>query len=155
MSRPEPGLPNGLRGEVAFEAGGRRFVLRPSFEALIEIETRLETGLVELAERMTERRYGARELLVLIHAGARAADPSVREAEIGEAIAQAGLREASLAALAFLSRALGGEGRDSEAPRAPPERGAYPEAPEKKDRGASASGGRSTGAGSWNSPAAP
>lgn len=44
MSRPEPGLPNGLRGEVAFEAGGRRFVLRPSFEALIEIETRLETG---------------------------------------------------------------------------------------------------------------
>ena len=101
-------MANAARGEVVFVAAGRTYTLRPTFEALCAIEDRLGIGLIELAERITQRRHGVRDIASAIFEGAHAADPSVTQVDIEAAIAHAGLRTATLTALAFLTCALGG-----------------------------------------------
>jgi hypothetical protein len=88
--------------------GQQSFVLRPSFNGLLEIEDALGAGLVEIAQRIAERRYGLKDLLEIATAGAKAVDPQVRREEIGQAIAEVGLQAASGPVLLFLSYALGG-----------------------------------------------
>ena len=101
-------MANPARGEVTLVCGSRRFVLRPTFNALLEIEDSLGAGLVEIAQRIAARRYGLRDLLAIATAGAQAVDPNIRRKEIGEAIAEAGLQAATEPVLLFLSFALSG-----------------------------------------------
>lgn len=117
-------MTNAVRGEVAFAAGDRTFVLRPTFEVLCAIEDRLNTGVIELAERIAQRRHGVRDIGAVLFEAAHAADPAVSQAEIEAAVADAGLRAATLAALNLLARALGGpdpekKAGQSAAPAAP------------------------------------
>lgn len=101
-------MANRIRGEVTMVCGQRSFILRPSFQALLEIEEDLGAGLVEIARRIAERRYGIKDLLAIATAGARAVDPEVRREDVGQAIAEVGLQAASGPVLLFLSYALGG-----------------------------------------------
>jgi hypothetical protein len=117
-------MANNVRGEAEFAAGDRTFVLRPTFEALCAIEDRLDTGVIELAERIAQRRHGVRDIGAVLFEAAHAADPTVSQAEIEAAVARAGLRAATLAALNLLACALGGpdpEKKDDQpaAPAAP------------------------------------
>lgn len=117
-------MANAARGEAAFVAGERTYVLRPTFEALCEIENRLDAGIVEIAERIVARKYGVREVSAILHAGAQAVDARVSELEIGAAIAERGLRPATEAALALLAHAFGGEEEEKKADPAPAAPGA-------------------------------
>lgn len=112
-------MANQARGEVAFAAGERTYTLRPTFEALCEIEHKLNAGLVEIAERIVARKYGVHDVTAILHAGARSADATVSEEEIGAAIVRAGLRPAMEAALDFLVRALSGADEEKKPARPP------------------------------------
>lgn len=85
-------MPNERRGEVEVVLDGKPLTLRPSFEALVEIEQRLGLTLAEVGARALAGSLGLQHVAVIIWAGARAADadgaPSL--IEIGEAVVEAG-----------------------------------------------------------------
>ena len=62
-------IPNPERGEVAITLGGQRFVMRPDFEHLVEMEVRTGVGLVELTRRIASGKYGVRDMAAIVTAG--------------------------------------------------------------------------------------
>lgn len=112
-------MANAARGDVTLRLGGELYVLRPSFAALTEIESALGIGLVELAERFRDRRYGVRELAAVAHAGAKAAGHAESLPELGEKLAAAGLVAVAPAVFDFVHNALsGGMGKNPSPPPA-------------------------------------
>jgi len=112
-------MTNSARGEVPFNVGEERLILRPSFSAISEIETELGIGLVEIAERFAARRYGVKELCAVIRVGARAGGRDLDLERIGDLVMSAGLVAATGPVVLFLSNALTG-GNDSKNVVAPP-----------------------------------
>lgn len=105
-------MANPHRGEVSVMLGGVAVTLRPSFEAIIEIEE--SVGLLPvLAAQSVEMRLTAKQILGVFQAGAKAAGGSVSPS----AIPDDGLSAANLAAFKFLHAALtGGSDEPGEAP---------------------------------------
>jgi hypothetical protein len=106
-------MANENRGEVAIELGGESFTLRPTFDALSNMETRTGLGVIELAQRCTPTDYGGswkfttRDVhAVLIEAiKASGAKPP---ADLGARIIQYGLPKAAAMCGTFLINALAG-----------------------------------------------
>ena len=90
MREGNSGIANPLRGEVLLRAGGRDFVLRPTFTALVAAES--EAGsLFGLIERAGEGKLQLSELaLVLWHCLRDVPEGMSREA-FGEALVEEGL----------------------------------------------------------------
>lgn len=105
-----------LRGEVNVTLGERRFILRPSFSAIMDIEERLG-GIVALALRASRGDYGLKDVATVIWCTIRQSEsqkPTLDE--LGELVLQAGLASAADAMKDVLTAVLGGEtvlGRDS------------------------------------------
>lgn len=108
---------NELRGETSVTLGGTDYVLRPTFEALQEIERLTGLGLVPLAKKFLAQEFGVSDIrAVLIPAikagGAKAPD------ELGKLIMQAGPINLGGKIASFLTIALsGGEEKNAEAPK--------------------------------------
>jgi len=62
---------NSLKGEVEIRLGGERYVLRPSFTAIMAIEAELG-GVVPLARRAAKGDFGLRDLTVIVREGLNA-----------------------------------------------------------------------------------
>lgn len=108
---------NRLRGEVAIRLGGRDYVLRPTFQALCEIETRTGRGIVALARRTAAGDVGVAETAAIVTAGLRAAGEPATFDTVGRLILEAGLAACVPAVTAFLTAALGGDpGRGDSGP---------------------------------------
>jgi hypothetical protein len=80
---------NSLRGEAAIAIGGRDYVLRPTFAALVAAEEELGS-LFALVERAGEGRLRLAELAALFWHCLAERDGVTREA-VGEAVAGQGL----------------------------------------------------------------
>jgi len=100
---------NRLRGEVAIRLGGRDYVLRPTFQALCEIETRTGQGIVALARRTAAGDVGVTETAAIVTAGLRAAGEPAAFDTVGRLILETGLAACVPAVTAFLTAALGGD----------------------------------------------
>lgn len=105
---------NKYRGEVSIKLGEREYVLRPTFEALVEIEERLGSGLVLIARRFANREFGIRDVACIIAAGIKGAGGKVPE-NIGELIAKAGILPYAETIVLFLTGALSGEDNEGKA----------------------------------------
>lgn len=105
-------MANRHRGEVSVMLGGAEITLRPSFEAIVEIEETV--GLLPiLAAQACEMRLPAKSVFAVIRAGAKAAGADVKPSVIPDD----GLSAANLAAFKFLHAALtGGSDEPGEAP---------------------------------------
>lgn len=103
-------MTNNTRGEIEVTLGGERHTMRPTFQAMCEIENTTEMGLVELAQRFSEGRFGGQHVTAIILAGLRGAynDPPSYE-EIGEQVVKQGFQDLAGPVSAFLAVLLTGE----------------------------------------------
>jgi hypothetical protein len=110
---------NPHRGEVAVRIGARDLVLRPTFEAMAEIEATLGQGLVPLTRRVVQRDFGARDVAAVLLAGANAAlrpGERLKPEDVQKAVADAGVLGFVGPIVAFLANCLtgGAERKDGE-----------------------------------------
>jgi hypothetical protein len=104
-------MANPHRGEVAVTLDGHSFTLRPSWEALVEIEQATGVGIMQLAAAFATGRFRVTDLHAVLMAGLKAggekrADP----AEVGRMIAATGIMNGGLlkSVTAFLENAITG-----------------------------------------------
>ena len=117
---------NEIRGEVDLELEGQRFVLRPSFEAILEVETRTGKGLMELAslayDSQLSLRLAAMMVTQFIKAWAKAEGDQlaqgIKEERIGELIHEKGLMAVVPRLALLLARAVTGDYRADGTPKA-------------------------------------
>lgn len=104
MSQPA----NALRGEAAIAIGGRDYLLRPTFAALVAAEEELGS-LFALVERAGEGRLRLAELAALFWYCL--VDPAaVTREHVGEAVAEMGLSASARPLRALLRQILQGQG---------------------------------------------
>jgi hypothetical protein len=99
---------NRERGEVAIVLGGTEYCLRPTFQALAEIEARAGVGLVPLARRFLEREFGLKEVLAVLGPAIEAGGAKP-PADLGDCVVRAGIANYFGPVSEFLTLALGGE----------------------------------------------
>ena len=100
-------MANESRGEVEVRLDGKAYTMRPTFQALADIESRTGMSIGELLQRLTEGKFGVTHVTIVIHAGLRAFDeraPSFEE--VGEMIVGQGLASVIGAAAGFLAGAI-------------------------------------------------
>ncbi len=86
---------NRLRGEVVLGALDPPPILRPTFQALLEIEDALEDGIVEITIGVAEGRYGYGDTVRILHPCIVAAGRDISVEAVGMLVARAGLIAAS------------------------------------------------------------
>ncbi len=95
--------------ELATDTGERRkFVLRPSFAAIVEIEEQTGESIFALARRLSKAELGQDDAAHIITAGLKAAGEIVSHATVGEMIARSGLADVLAALGDFFGMVLGG-----------------------------------------------
>jgi hypothetical protein len=109
-------------GEEEVRLGGRTYVLRPTFQALAEIEAELGEPLLVIADRVLSGRVGTREVVATLRAGIKAGDAEV-PADLEAEILAAGVLATTARVVAWLRRALMGDPEARPAEPNPPEAG--------------------------------
>jgi hypothetical protein len=95
--------------ELATDTGERRkFVLRPSFAAIVEIEEQTGESIFVLARRLSRAEMGQRDAAHIVAAGLKAAGETASHATVGEMIARSGLADVLAALGDFFGKFLGG-----------------------------------------------
>ena len=110
---------NKQRGDVAVTIGGQEYVLRPTYQALAEIEARTGVGLVALAGKFMNRDFGVVEAVAIISAGIAGSGEKPPK-DLGDQIIGQGVLQLAGPILAFLTNGLTGdqEGKAEGAPQA-------------------------------------
>lgn len=101
-------LPNVVRGEATLEIGGKAYLLRPTFEALVLAEEELGP-LFALVERAGEGRLKLSEMASLFWF-CLAERESVSRQQVGEAVAMQGLATCARPLRTLLGQILQGQG---------------------------------------------
>jgi hypothetical protein len=102
-------MANRERGEISVTLGGKSYPLRPTFEAQCEAEDICGRGIVEMANRFQESKYGIREVAALIFTSMRAAGETGATFEaVGRLVAAEGIAAVKDAYLALLAEAVSG-----------------------------------------------
>lgn len=80
-------MANKNKGELALKIGGKDFTLRASFDAICELEDRLDRGLPELLARIGKRgRFGIKEMTAIFHSGLLGQEKCPSFEELGELV---------------------------------------------------------------------
>lgn len=102
-------MANKQRGEVEIRLGGETLVLRPTFHALCEIESKAGAGLITIAKKLRNSEAGLKEITAIIWAGMKGADINKYSFEqAGEEVVREGLTVLMPIAAEFLAAALSG-----------------------------------------------
>lgn len=102
---------NPERGEVSIELAGRSWVLRPTYQAITQIEAATGRTIMSLVREVTGANYSARDLAVIVTAGLRAAgEKSVEVETVGAMLVAAGIATPGVVGPVcdFLTNALSG-----------------------------------------------
>lgn len=97
-------MANEVRGEVEIKLGGKRYSLRPTYEALAEIENLTDAGLIKLAGRFQEGDIRIKDVVAIIWAGMGDDAPAIDE--VGRLVVAQGLADLTAVAGIFLAAAL-------------------------------------------------
>ncbi len=106
---------NPERGEIEIELvtpGGSResFILRPTWEAMVEIETRTGMGMIQMANKLAMMQFGYIEAVAIITAGLKAGGDPAKVETVGPMVFKTGLTTLIPPIQEFVSNALtGGE----------------------------------------------
>ena len=101
-------MANPHRGEVEITLAGKTYVMRATFGAVVEIETKTGTGLVDLAERTYSGKPRLTDLTAVVWAGLRAAGEPATYEKVGEMVMDEGIQAAIGPVLEFLGQACTG-----------------------------------------------
>ncbi len=103
---------NPLAGEVVLRLDGKKRVARLTLGALAEVEAELGGSVLDLVRRFEGGSFSAREVLVLLFAGLKAAGWKGSEADLRQAEIEGGLLEAARIAAQMLVRAFSVPGQE-------------------------------------------
>ncbi len=98
---------NSLKGEVEITLSGERYVMRPSFAAIMAIEAELG-GVVPLARRAAKGDFGLKDLTVIVREGLGAYGTRLERNEVGAMILAEGLANVAGPVRDFLTTVLSG-----------------------------------------------
>ena len=104
-------MANKQRGEMALNLGPKKYVLRPSFQLLCEIEEALGVGLITFARRLMAGEFGVREIATVFAVAVRDQDGPDTE-ETGKLIVQDGVAQYVGTLTEFLTTALSGNQKE-------------------------------------------
>lgn len=124
-------MANRVRGEVEITLDGKRYTMRPEFDAIASIESETGMGVLKLARLIASGDgISLNTFTTIIYHGVRVAvrgtRPPTREM-IGEALLRAGLSAYTAAVSDFLLSVIAGtegKGEGEETPPPPPQAGA-------------------------------
>ena len=102
-------MANKERGEVAVSIGGKDYILRPSFSALVEIERRTGQTILEIATNLSAARIGVADLVAVLFSAIKAGQTDWPEYDVlGEMVVKAGVAELIGPVGGFIVSALNG-----------------------------------------------
>lgn len=99
---------NRHRGEEELRLAGRGYILRPTFQALAEIEDEIGEPLLALADRVLAGRVGTKDVLAMVRAGIRGGGAEPPADLEGELLA-AGLLAVTAQAMRWFRAAIFGD----------------------------------------------
>jgi len=105
-------------GELRARLGGRVLTFRLTFDGIARIETRLDAGILEIAEKFPARRISSQDVIAILAEALNGAGAAIGEAELGELVLEAGFLEAARLAGLILMRGLGVETEEKKSPPA-------------------------------------
>ena len=97
-------MANQFRDEMEITVGEETFLLRPSFEGLLEIEDKAKAGLLELMQQISSGKITARHTVAIIYGGVVGAGTKISFDDLGEKCLQHGMPEISGKAAMFLAK---------------------------------------------------
>lgn len=112
---------NAAAGEVEIRLAGRTYVLRPTFEAIVELERETGMGLIRLMSMFNAGDYGLSLLAATITAGLHGAGESAKPAAVAEMVFKTGIADPALVLSVtqfLLNAAQGGREPDGGKPEA-------------------------------------
>lgn len=99
---------NKHRGEVSITLGGKEYTLRPSFEAIADIEERTGRGTVALTRLAASGDIGVGRAAIILHALMTAGGHKVDLKDVGSMILEAGIVSVLPAIMVVLGNVLAG-----------------------------------------------
>ena len=112
-------MANKERGEVTLKLGGEKYVLRPEFGVIAEIEDELDTDMFQFGMKAEQFKFRVKELVRTLKVVLGANGYEVAEKRLAKAIAEDGMAVAVMPLVAFVRNyVLGGrpEKKDSDLP---------------------------------------
>ncbi len=109
---------NEFRGDVSLTLGERTLTLRPTYEAMAQIETEMGMGLLALVRQFAHQDIGVLQLACVIHLAAKAGGSDIERVEVGALIIGSGFADAAKAATDLLTNAVTGGQKSGKKPRA-------------------------------------
>jgi hypothetical protein len=97
-------MANQFRDEMEITVGEDTFLLRPSFEGLLEIEDKAKAGLLELMQQISSGKITARHTVAIIYGGIVGAGGKITFDELGQKCLEHGMAEISGKAAMFLAK---------------------------------------------------
>jgi len=108
-------MANKVRGEVEVTLKGKKYVLRPTFEAIAEAESRIGLGMTGIALKFARQEHGMREVAAMIYAGLLGAgNTAFSYEEVGGLVQKAGFSKFVQPACDFAREAMRGDVEEEE-----------------------------------------
>jgi hypothetical protein len=99
-------MANKLRDELELMVGETKYVLRPSFEGLLEIEDKAGMGLLEIMGNMSTGKVSAKLIVAIIYGGIVGSGTKVDFNELGNKCLDHGFVQLSGPAAKFLASVI-------------------------------------------------
>ncbi len=113
-------MANQQRGEVTLKLGGEKYILRPEFGVIAEIEDELDTDMFQFGMKAEQFRFRVRELVKALQAILKANGYEVDEKHLAKALARAGMAAVLVPLVAFVrAYVLGGQPEKKDSGPAP------------------------------------
>jgi hypothetical protein len=100
-------MANKIRGEVNLTANGCEYALRPSFQAMCEIEDGTNKTIFQLIDQITNEGIIIKDQIKIIAAGLKAAGHKLKQNEIINIIEDLGLIKTTSILIQFLRYSVG------------------------------------------------
>jgi len=109
---------NKHRGDAVVTLGGIEYTLRPSFAALVEMESRAGIGILPLAIRFGRQEFGLSDVIAVLAPAIKAGGQEVPK-NLGEMMLAGGVTNMAMVCARLLGEALVGDAKNDAAPPVP------------------------------------
>ena len=107
-------MTNPLKGQIKVTLGSTTYKCRLTIDSLVNIEDELDTGILELAQNISQAKVRIRTLLVVLRHALRGGGHDFDEKKIGQIISNIGIVTASTEVAKLLVATLSDNDSDEE-----------------------------------------
>ena len=107
-------MTNPLKGQIEVTLGSQTYKCRLTIDSLVNIEDELDTGILELAQNISQAKVRIRTLLVVLRHALRGGGNDFDEKKVGQIISNIGIITASTEVAKLLVATLNDNDSDEE-----------------------------------------